>query len=718
MKHLIGIFLVFFLVINLGSPNLAAKAASGQAIDIPLTSLNSDQPVQFTGLFSDQNLEFTLPNNWQVTDESWVDLTITASDLLDQTDSSLTISLNGLQVKSLLLKDLIGTDQRIEIPGNFFTAGKNTLALDGVLYLPDDTKTNCKGWDNPSRWATFNPVSSLHIGFQTQPFPADLSNFPASFLQPLDHYLPNGEDKTLFVLPEQIQPDDLKALSATAYYLGHQAGDKFVWNPQVVTSTQFRRLTTINSNVIFINNQPQGFEDALSPAKNGIGIFSSPWQPGKALMIISDHNRQDGYTPALILGDWTKKVLLSGNVAYFDQTAAPKPAAFANTFTLEDLGYLDRTVRNIGKENLIYRFMLPYSIEPTSGDLLLEITHAPDLDLNTSSIAVVLNGYTIAAVLPATQNTRADPIQISLPVKRLRPGINFLRLAFDLHLQYGSCEKAPDTIWATVFNSSSFKFTTRGRTGIPTLKDFPAAFDEYPGASFVIPNQPDPQLLNNVSRLIFSMGATSYYGNEPPSLMTASAYTASKVKEQNYVMVGLPSANVAIQDINEFLPQPFSPNTNQLQQGYGVYLPNPDTRASLGLIQIMPAPWHKSGTIMILTGTSSQGLDWAWNATLDPTLRSQFSGNLMIVGPAQGLAPGSASGQSANLLFEQTPMVVRIPIIGSFLQQHGQSEEAIALMAIALAGLLTWSAVKVTPWLTRIEVRLKHVADPGEKERE
>jgi hypothetical protein len=101
-----------------------------------------------------------------------------------------------------------------------------------MLYLPDDLSTNCKGWDDPSRWMYFNPQSTLHIGFQKQSLPADLSNFPDSFLQPLDRYLSDGGDKTLFVLPDEIKPDDMTALSATAYFLGRQGGDAFPWKRQ------------------------------------------------------------------------------------------------------------------------------------------------------------------------------------------------------------------------------------------------------------------------------------------------------------------------------------------------------------------------------------------------------------------------------------------------------------------------------------------------------
>jgi hypothetical protein len=452
--------------------------------------------------------------------------------------------------------------------------------------------------------------------------------------------------------------------------------------------------------------------------KNAIGVFASPWDPSKTVMVIFDKDREDGYTPAIILGDWIRKILLSGNVAYFNKTAEKQPPAFKNKYSFEELGYLDRTVRGIGKENLIYRIFIPYNVDPTSADLSLDLTHGPDLDENTSSIAIVLNGYTVASVLPATQSARLEPIQIGLPTKRLRPGINFLRVSFDLHVQHSSCEKAPDSVWATVFNSSTFRLTYQNRSSVPTLNDFPSPFNEYPGATFVVPNQLDVNTLSHVAGLTFTIGAASYYPDQPPKIMTTEKYAKMSSKQGNYILVGLPTENTAIQDVNGYLPQPFKTNANQLQDGYGVFLPTFDSEASTGLMQIINSPWNDNGTVLVLAGTNTQGLDWVWNTILDPKMQGQFSGNLMIVGPKSGITAGSDVPASGSLLFKQTPMVINIPWIGKYLQQQGQSEEAVSIMAIALAGLFTLLALKIAPIISRLEIRFKNHSDNSDKERE
>ena len=716
MMRCARVILFIIIILILSAPAIHVRAENDTFIEIPLQALNGDQSVRIEGLIGSQNLEFILPKNWKITDQSWLDLSVTASELLAASDSSITVSLNGLQLTSLQLKDLLVTDRRIILPPNFFVAGNNVLSFDGMLYLPTDLITNCKGWDDPSRWMYFNPQSNLHIGFQKQPLPADLSNFPDSFLQPLDRYLSDGGDRTLFVLPDESKPDDMNALSATTYFLGRQGGDAFPWNPQIVTQSEFASLKNINKNVVFVDNIPPQFENVIATEKNAIGIFSSPWDSSKTVMVIFDKDREDGYTPALIFGDWLKKVLLSGNVAYFDQTAEKALPAFKGNYSFEELGYLDRTIRGIGIGNLIYKIYIPYQIDPTSASLSLQIAHSPDLDNKTSSVSVNLNGYTVASILTATNSSRLEPIRVDLPPKRFRPGINFIRVSFDLHVLYSNCEKAPETVWATIFNSSTFQMTYRNRTSIPTLKDFPAPFNEDPGVTFIVPDKVDMTTLERVSQLTFAFGTSSLYANRPPKVISAQQFVSTKPDGESYFLVGLPSENTAIRNINEYLPQPFKAGFDQLQEGYGVFLPTSNSDASIGLVQIAPSPWNENGIILALTGTTSQGVDWAWKALLDPQVKRQLSGNIMVVGPGKETSANADS--SANIHFEQTSIVVNIPVIGKFLQQNGQSEQIISMVAIALAGLLTLIALKVAPVIFRLEIKLKSHSDPSEKEQE
>lgn len=681
------IFHIIICVSVFTSYFLSPKTVNAQGknfVEIPLETFHNHEPIEFLGLISSQTLNIPVPESWLLDEEDWIEIEINTSPLLDLSRSSLTISLNGLQVNSIALTNIPGTKQRISIPADMFSQGNNTLSFTSALYLPSDLDTNCQNWDDPSRWLTIKPGGILHLSFVRRELALDLSNFPQVFIEPLENYLPDKKDP-LIVMPENITDDDLTSLSNISYILGNYSGANSGWHPKIVTENQFNPNTSNSQNIIFIDNFPPQLQDIANDEKDYIALVPSPWSPGFAVMVIGDQNRQDGLSPVSVLSDPTRSILMHGNVAYISQHSLPIPQPFPNSFSFEDLGYLDRTVRGIGHQNLIYRLYIPYDVDPIQMKLTLALVHSPDLDLQNSSFTVFLNGFSIAGILPTARSSAEEPITVGLPAQRFRPGNNFIRISFDLHVPYASCERAPESVWATVLSNSSMEVSYRNLSPIPSLSLFPLPFSSFPGFTYVVSDQYDQNDLENVSRLSFMIGASSPQFNYPPNIMTESNFLQTKPEDRNLILVGLPNQNSAIRDINDLLPQPFDDNKNSLQEGFGVYLPSPDKEASLGLMQIIPSPWVKNGTILVLTGNDPQGLEWVYDVILNPASWDQFTGNLMVVGSASRSEP---YGKNPSVLFQYTADASNIPIIGQTLQRIGRSFLIPSLVAIGTALLL------------------------------
>lgn len=709
-------FVCACLVLDTLIPNNYVYAEDLNFVEIPLETFHDEKPVELQGLISSQTLNIPIPQNWLLNEGNWLELKITASPLLDSVRSSLTISLNGLQINSYRFTRIPGTRQRILIPANMFTQGNNILTFTGTLYLPDDPQTNCQNWDDPSRWAAIDPGGLLHLSFARRDLQVDLSNFPQILIEPLEKYLPEGAKRqTLIVLPENITQDDLTSLSTISYELGSHADANNDWHPEIVTGDQLNANIRADRNIIVIGKAPAEFQDKVDKEKDSVALFPSPWGVGNAVLLIGDQNRQDGFTSASIFSDRAKSILLHGNIAYVDQDPLPRPQPFRNNVSFEDLGYLDRTVRGIGQQNLIYSLYIPYQIEPVLVKLNLGLVHSPDLDILNSSFTVYLNGFSIAGILPNSRSSTAEPVTIGLPAKRLRRGINFIRVTFDLHVPHSSCERAMESVWATILNSSTFEINYRNHTPIPSLKDFPLPFSDYPGFDYVIPDQFDQSDLGHISRLSFMLGTSSHQSNRPPEVLTASNFAQKRTKYPNVVLVGLPSANSVTKNANDLLPQPFAKAGNSLEEGYGIYLPTSDKEASLGLLQIMPSPWIKGGTVLVLTGNDHQGLEWTWDIILNPGLRGNFTGNVMVVGSANRIEPsGTVSGpENPQALFQQVADASNIPIIGPILQRSSKIFPLSALGAIGIALFLVICVL----WVIRVarHIRIQFVNEKKEE---
>jgi hypothetical protein len=392
--------------------------------------------------------------------------------------------------------------------------------------------------------------------------------------------------------------------------------------------------------------------------------------------------------------------LLHGEIAYVDQQAPPARQPLPNTLSFEDLGYLDRTVRGIGQQSLIYSLYIPYNTEPLVVKLNLGLVHSPDLDIQNSSFTVYLNGFSIAGILPTAQNSTGDPITLGLPAKRFRPGINFIRIAFDLHVPYSSCERALETIWATVLNASTVEITYRNSVPIPSLEHFPLPFNDSSGSVFVIPDQHNPEDLAYVSRLAFTMGASAYEIGTAPQAMTAAVFAENEKGFPNVILVGLPSENLVTQSTNNLFPQPFTLEENTLEEGYGIYLPTSSQDASLGLMEVFRSPWVKDGTVLVLTGNDRQGLEWTWDAVLNPAVRASFAGNVMVIGSdqrSQTLGDTMVQGPP-QFLFQQIADAGNIPIIGQILQRNGKAFLVPALVGVGIALLLVVGVLWTIGW--------------------
>ena len=682
-------------------PTQNAHAEGLDFVEIPLETLHDEKPIELQGLISSQTLNISIPQSWLLNEGNWLELKITASPLLDSARSSLTISLNGLQINSYRLSKIPRTNQRILIPANMFTQGNNSLIFSGTLYLPDDVQTNCQNWDDPARWIAIAPGGVLHLSFAKRDLHADLSNSARILVEPFEKYLPDqAKRETLIVLPENSTQDDLTSLSTISYELGSHASANSEWHPEIVKGSQLNASVVSNRNIIFIGTLPAEFQDQVGSNKDYVALFPSPWGLGNAAMVIGDQNRQDGFTPASVFSDPARSALLHGNVAYVDQNPLPEPEPFQSSTSFEEMGYLDRTVKGIGQQNLIYSLYIPYDIEPVLVKLNLGLVHSPDLDILNSTFTVYLNGFSIAGILPTAGSSTGEPIPIGLPAKRFRRGINFIRVAFDLHVPHSSCERALESVWATVLNSSTLEMTIREHTPIPSLKNFPLPFSDYPGFTYVIPDEYDQADLGYLSRLSFMLGNSSYQPNHPPEVMTAANFAQKKASRPNVILIGLPLENSVISDANDLLPQPFMEHKNSLREGYGVYLPTAHTDASLGLMQIMPSPWVKGGTVLVLTGNDQQGLKWVWDVILNPTLRGNFAGNLMVVGSADRSVSfgGLSVTENTQALFQQIADASNIPVIGPILQRSGQAFNTATLIAVGSALLLIIGIL----WIIRV----------------
>ena len=664
-KGSLALLIILAVAFFWGNTVTVARAETS-TVEIPLHTLNSDQPIQLQGLVSSTSLDLVIPPAYALTGSAWLQLTIQSSPLLDEARSSLTIKLNGLNITTLKTSELAANPIQVNLPADSLKTGSNALTFTAALFLPTDQQNDCRNWNDPARWLNFGPESTLHLELSPTNTIYDLTSFAETYASPFDAYLP-GAMPVLIVLPDEPTQDDLSTLAALSYAIGAASPALTAWQPVIISESQFTPQLAANRHLIFVNVFPSELGDTASSEKDTLVLQNSPWDAQKALLLIADQDRQDGYTPAQVFSDPLRRVLLQGHQVFLDRLDTPPAPEFQASYTLESLGYLDRTATGVGESSLTYRLFLPYNTALKSTVMDLILSHAPDLDTKASTITVYVNGFAVAGIIPNAGTASLVPIQANIPTSRFRPGENFIRITFNLQPTISNCERAPNAVWATINNQTTITSNIQSQLRSPTLDDFPMPFSDNPAGVFVVPNQPDAQTLARVAGLAFRFGQSAMNTDRPPAVMQVNEFAPETSPVPYVMLVGLPLDNALIMDLNNQLPQPFTPDGRALAPGYGVYSPTDDQPADLGVVQILNSPWQKGGVVMVISGTSPLGLDWAWNALLDSSQWSQFKGSLLVAGSDQQIAV-SGGTESGPVVYWNLEKVNNIPIIGPLLQ--------------------------------------------------
>jgi hypothetical protein len=211
-------------------------------------------------------------------------------------------------------------------------------------------------------------------------------------------------------------------------------------------------------------------------------------------------------------------------------------------------------------------------------------------------------------------------------------------------------------LWATIYSHSYFHLPYTSQEVEPSLDLFPYPFDEQPSLSgllLVLPNRPGQFDYDLMLRLAAGLGAADQGDFLALNVTTADLVTQERRQDRDLVLIGRPSVHSLIADLNDGLPQPFEPGSDRLRPRVesAVFVEN--DLGDIGLIEELSAPWDAERTILILTGTTDEGV-----ALAGTTLFSKgdaLAGNVVLVEESVGIrafdtrsllsTPGSGAGR-------------------------------------------------------------------------
>ncbi len=360
----------------------------------------------------------------------------------------------------------------------------------------------------------------------------------------------------------------------------------------------------------------------------------SPWSPRHMALVVTGVSDIAILKAGEALATQTQFPGMSGTHAFVQ---AVQPVTVSETISqtrdifLASLGYGDR-VLNAYVSSLQYTFYIPRGWALMSDATLdLHTAHSAALAAMSTTLQVYLNQVPVYSALITPENAENAWRNISIPARRLDPGVN--RLSFELSGHFPQCldQRFANGLWLAVYADSTIHIPHATMSTTVSLSDFPRPFSEQGDLSnvlFVLPETLDSAESVGMVRLAAALGAAGGAERIRPQVLLGVMPDEEMSKESHIVAIGEPTRNPLIASLGSLLPQPFITGTNQIRQQVDdvIYRLPPDY--SLGFVQELPSPWNRDRAMLVVTGSTAEGVAWALEALTDEALSEKLDGNL------------------------------------------------------------------------------------------
>lgn len=634
---------------------LASISAQGQSNvhtrTLTFAELGYAKDETLQGVRATREYGVMLPSTWNIRPGNTLVLRFSHSPAL-RPNSSLAVDWNGTRLTSVLLtvdnvKDGV---LRAEIPESLIRPGYNVLRVETYMGIQDDF---CMDIDNPAVWMTVHHSSYLQVNFVAQPPTADLSTFPAPFIEPSALVT----NTVTLVVPDQPSLAELTAVATISAKLGQLAA----WRPLIVDvlaashfdlhqaathliviGTRARLPRALDLPIVTSVGPETRFTDLRGePLPRNAGILWEQRVPRRDALILVVTGEDDAamLTAARALASTPTYARLSGPLGVVLQVPPPQGnGSLGQVLTFEDLGYRDITSQGSREQTLLYTLSLPMAWQIQEGASLdLHFAHSALLDTHKSSLNVLLNDTPVGSILLTPKTATDGRATFTLPARLFRMGDNTLKIVSNI--QIARPKDTTDCLntyyreaWLVVYADSRLQIPGAPANLPATLSNYPRAFigaTDLSDMAFVVPPTSNLAIARALAWLTARLGRWAQGETLAPQVVDAQTPTATRYQ----ILVGRPSQNPAITKLNALLPQPFKPASDEPEPTAQVAQVLPP-RGSVGYVQTTT---FEGQPRLVVTGNNDEGVLWAAEALSTPELLSKLRGDLAILSAAASI---------------------------------------------------------------------------------
>lgn len=464
-----------------------------------------------------------------------------------------------------------------------------------------------------------------------------------------------GEDRSVTWNRQSLDPEKTTALALTLKAAATLTGtvienmvtlsevDLGPVNADMVTSVIGADSSDEETSVSDVNESDYFFTyngRAVAPGDGIVQEIVSPWDENQAILIITGLSDEAVKKASQAMSSEARFPGMQGPVALVQDTL-PLSAVLTEVVpsideTFEDLGYIDQVIRGESGGQADYFFDIPPGWELTEDAYLdLYFIHSQLINYEGSGLTILLNRDPVASI-PLDEKTAADGyLRVSLAdvdIQTARPNRLIVQTSMSLPPSSDCSSSQSDRAWFLVRNNSKIYLPHNENPNLTIdLGNYPYPFNlpqELTNLLLALPDAPTTDEWQLALRLASSLGSAAGGITMSPVATLGDTMPAEELAEYNIIALGRPTRNALIQQINEDLPQPFLPNSDEIEQRLDNVVFRLSPGLNLGYLQLIPSPWNADRAVLALTGTTDEGVQQAFRIL---TGRALPAGNLVLI---------------------------------------------------------------------------------------
>ncbi len=612
----------------IGAPKITANTQN-MVKNIPLS-----EDATIKGIFGSHSIFFFVDENWKVKDNCFFELVFSQSEIKKYKNSTLTVLLNDIPIKSIILNDKADYKaiEKIRLPKEQIIKGYNFIKFSTYHRI---TEESCTDDLNPANWITFHSESYIHMEYEEIPDKIGISDYPYPYLK----VSASEPVNCIIAVPDKANNSQITA----AMIIAADFGRRVPYNNVDVKVVHYSDIKNIDENTNFIvigssaNADDQIFEPTrkeLPDLKNRALIKekASPNDTSKRILYLISDNDEMLLTAArsLTLDDLVLQMKTDTQFILKNNAENYESENQTDILTLKDLGYEDTILKGIFYQQAAYTIKLPRNHRlKEDSSIKIPLRYAGALDFDKSSVTVYLNNIPVTNKLLNKDRADKDEITVKIP-KEFRDADSLeLKLVFYLEPYDFDCKNwRYGDIWALISKDTSFNIPQE------VIKDrffqyYPDMFIKngtFDDVVLVLPDKADQNYLTMAANITAFIGhSVSRVGN-----LSVIKGTELETSHNNIIVIGTPRDNAAIKNLNDKLYIKFDENFEKFEPSDKIYLLENYSRG-LSSLQLLASPFNGKKHLMVVTAAEEKNLMPAQIYLKDLAFNVKLSGDGLII---------------------------------------------------------------------------------------